>query len=688
MLSFSTIMNIKNYTKNLAWCLCTLLLLVHYGQAQEKNTRWKINNSEEIIWKVNKRLPHSDNIEMAGTRVAAIISYSIDTTGVLTLNRQVFFPQLHPFIKETDPDWFIYRAYVNRHHDDRVLPKVYLEGEEFSPGPLEQVRIDGTLNVKHSPSKSGIALRRSFAPSTNERLFAEQLVYTNTSASNVKIQIVHHTAKYEELGKEGKFTTEVRSEGPTEIVLQPGAHFKVDIRIAAKKENEEISNQTVSNVLANRKNFLKTMQESLILETPNAILNVLFYFSKIRASESIYESKLGPIHSPGGGRYYVGIWANDQAEYVSPFFPYLGYDLGNQSGLNTYRAFAKEINAAYKNIRYAFEIEGTVPPFMLDRGDAAMIAYGATQYILALGNEAIAEELWPLVKWCLEYCRRQLNEAGVVQSESDEMEGRIATGTANLSTSSLYYGALRNAADLAKSMRKPSKIQANYRRRAKQLSSAIEQYFGAEVEGLSTYRYYKGHGYLRHWICLPLVVGIYDRKEGTTTALFERLWSPNGVHVEKNSENEEISKIFWDRGTLYALRGTFLAGAVDRSVDKLTQFSQERLLGERVPYVVEAFPEGNMAHLSAESALYCRLIIEGLFGIRPVGFDSFELRPELPRNWEHMALKNIKAFGKDFSIEVKRISENKTNLKITDNVSGTVLWHKNTDLSKPIRFRF
>ena len=40
-----------------------------------------------------------------------------------------------------------------------------------------------------------------------------------------------------------------------------------------------------------------------------------------------------------------------------------------------------------------------------------------------------------------------------------------------------------------------------------------------------------------------------------------------------------------------------------------------RLLGERVPYVVEAFPEYNMRHLSVESALYARTITDGLLNI-------------------------------------------------------------------------
>mmetsp|Transcript_21144 Transcript_21144/g.52088 ORF Transcript_21144/g.52088 Transcript_21144/m.52088 type:complete len:184 (+) Transcript_21144:190-741(+) len=126
---------------------------------------------------------------------------------------------------------------------------------------------------------------------------------------------------------------------------------------------------------------------------------------------------------------------------------------------------------------------------------------------------------------------------------------------------------------------------------------------------------------------------------------------------KKNSTNAEISKTFWDRGTLYALRGTFIAGATERSLEKLQQFSRKRLLCDRVPYVVEASPEGNMAHLSAESALYCRIFTEGLFGINPTGLRSFEFTPRLPSGWGAMALRSVKAFGGCFDIEVKRAGD-------------------------------
>lgn len=153
-----------------------------------------------------------------------------------------------------------------------------------------------------------------------------------------------------------------------------------------------------------------------------------------------------------------------------------------------------------------------------------------------------------------------------------------------------------------------------YARQARKLRKDIERYFGAEVEGFRTYRYYDGNDVLRSWICIPLTVGIYDRAEGTVDALFSpRLWTDNGLLTEAGD------KTYWDRSTLYALRGVFACGETERALEYLRYYSRNRLLGEHVPYPIEAWPEGNQRHLSAESGLYCRIFTEGLFGIRPTG---------------------------------------------------------------------
>ena len=60
---------------------------------------------------------------------------------------------------------------------------------------------------------------------------------------------------------------------------------------------------------------------NLVLESPDSVINQMFSFSKIRACESIYATQGGPMHGPGGESYYAAIWANDQAEYINPYFP-------------------------------------------------------------------------------------------------------------------------------------------------------------------------------------------------------------------------------------------------------------------------------------------------------------------------------------------------------------------------------
>jgi hypothetical protein len=83
------------------------------------------------------------------------------------------------------------------------------------------------------------------------------------------------------------------------------------------------------------------------------------------------------MHGPGGESYYAAIWANDQAEYVGPFFPYLGYKTGNEASYNAYQHFARFMNKEYKPIPSSIIAEGKdIWDGAGDRGDAAMIAYG------------------------------------------------------------------------------------------------------------------------------------------------------------------------------------------------------------------------------------------------------------------------------------------------------------------------
>ena len=613
--------------------------------------RWALNAEGGITWQVRPGdAPHSDHIEMSGLQVSTVVRYGVDANGAFLLNRGMVWPLLRTIPNNT-------HASLMRKMGWNPLENV-LVGNAQLREQVQSISLDGTMTVRSlCPVRGGeVELTRVLFPSTSLPAFCEKYTLKNlgdkpvpVEASNVRSEIL--TPK--ERGVAGTYHLIQSLTGGFSRQLQPGEEVSFYVTTAGFKEGETEVVPDVEKELQARKSLIQTFWSSLVFDSPDPVINTMFAFAKIRGAESIYQTAGGLMHGPGGESYYAAIWANDQAEYINPFFPFLGYDKGNGSAFNSYKHFARFMNDAYKPIPSSIIAEGTdIWNGAGDRGDAAMIAYGAGRYALARGDRSEAEQLWPLIEWCLEYCRRQLNEQGVVASDADELENRFPAGDANLCTSSLYYDALNSAVYLGKALKKPGKQTAQYAREAKQLKKDIEAYFGATVEGFETYQYYDGNDILRSWICIPLTVGIYDRAEATIAALFSpRLWTENGLLTQAGSET------FWDRSTLYALRGVYAAGETEKATEYLKFYSAQRLLGEHVPYAIEAWPEGNQRHLSAESGLYCRIITEGMFGIRPTGFRSFTMTPRLPAEWDHISLKSIRAFGSDFDISVVRDGE-------------------------------
>lgn len=613
--------------------------------------RWALNAEGGITWQVRPGdAPHSDHIEMSGLQVSTVVRYGVDANGAFLLNRGMVWPLLRTIPNNT-------HASLMRKMGWNPLENV-LVGNAQIREQVQSISLDGTMTVRSlCPVRGGeVELTRVLFPSTSLPAFCEKYTLKNlgdkpvpVEASNVRSEIL--TPK--ERGVAGTYHLIQSLTGGFSRQLQPGEEVSFYVTTAGFKEGETEVVPDVEKELQARKSLIQTFWSNLVFDSPDPVINTMFAFAKIRGAESIYQTAGGLMHGPGGESYYAAIWANDQAEYINPFFPFLGYDKGNGSALNSYKHFARFMNDAYKPIPSSIIAEGTdIWNGAGDRGDAAMIAYGAGRYALARGDRSEAEQLWPLIEWCLEYCRRQVNEQGVVASDADELENRFPAGDANLCTSSLYYDALNSAVYLGKALNKPGKQTSQYAREAKQLKKDIEAYFGATVEDFETYQYYDGNDILRSWICIPLTVGIYDRAEATIAALFSpRLWTENGLLTQAGSET------FWDRSTLYALRGVYAAGETEKATEYLKFYSAQRLLGEHVPYAIEAWPEGNQRHLSAESGLYCRIITEGMFGIRPTGFRSFTMTPHLPAEWDHISLKSIRAFGSDFDISVVRDGE-------------------------------
>lgn len=621
------------------------VICLHTVYAQQYWQIDKGNNS--ITWRVKKGEAHHDHIEMSGKQVSVVLRYGVKEDGTFELNKSMVWPMLRTIPNNT-------HGSLMRRLDWNPLEDVMVEGRAMRE-QVKSVTLNGTLEVVsdiQAGKNRSLSLKRIYLPSVDLPSLVEIYEFTNTGSVGVdieipKIDIVSPTNP--EKGVEGSYSVLCVSEDGVSQTILPGKTVTFSASVSAHKVLPE-KRIDAARELEKRRAVVAEWMNNLVLDTPDPVINEMFAFSKIRALESIYDTKGGPMHGPGGESYYAAIWANDQAEYINPYFPYVGYQYGNASAVNSFKHFARYMNDEWKPIPSSIVAEGdSYWNGAGDRGDAAMIAYGAARYALASGNREEARELWPLIEWCLEFSRRKINEDGVVTSDADELEGRFPAGEANLCTSSLYYDALLSAAYLAEDLGKGNAVAGKYRRQAARLEKAIDRYFAAEVEGFDTYAYYKGNDVLRAWICIPLTVGINKRAAGTIDALFSpRLWTENGLLTASGD------KTFWDRSTLYALRGVFMAGEVEKAMEYMKRYSATRLLGAHVPYAVEAWPEGGQRHLSAESALYGRIVTEGMFGIRPTGLNSFSMKPQLPQEWNRMSLRKVRAFGTEFDVQVVR----------------------------------
>ena len=624
--------------------------------------RWEIRpGGRDIVWKVGRDIPHDDHIEMSGERMAFVLRWGIDPNGAFRQERSLVFPLLRTVPNDTHAS-LMYRMATD-------IPSLLgVNGLALQAERVEQVSVDGALTVRSlwgvgkmnvgsardTKPVPVVEMTRTIFPSRSLPLMCEHYVLRNVGGKPLAVYIPEFSqvvttdpAK----GVAGSYVVRGDLAGSGTFMLVPADSLAFDAVFQAYRSDEEPLRPDVAAEYAARMEFVHgCIDANLVLETPDPVIDTEFRYAKLRAAESIIETRGGYMHAPGGESYYAAVWANDQAEYVNPFFPFLGYGTGNESALNSFRHFARFMNPGYEPLPSSIIAEGDdIWNGAGDRGDAAMIACGAARYALARGSRAEAEELWPLIEWCLEYCRRKLTADGVVASDTDELEGRFPTGEANLCTSTLYYDALLSAVPLGRELGVMPAVTARYAAEAGALAKAIDAHFGGEVGGYDTYRYYDGNTLLRSWICMPLIVGLRERCEGTVRALLSpELLTDDGLLTEQGGAT------FWDRSTLYALRGIYNAGYADRATEMLHRYSQRRLLGDHVPYPIEAWPEGSQRHLSAESGLYCRIVTEGLFGIRPAGLRSFDLTPGMPSAWERMSLRRIRAFDADFDISVGR----------------------------------
>ncbi len=603
-------------------------------------SRWNIKTPKKAIeWLPKPGDLHSEDIEMAGFGVSDTVQYGINEEGFFLIHHPVF-PTLR---KQNNNTHGSYQLDIPA----ECMPAILADGVPVKE-ELRKVTLDGVLNL--DTEGAGLKITRRCFPSTELRAAYELVEITNASGKDVTLAFSTPDEVYveEKLGAMGVMITEVFHDAE-EVSLADGETYIYGVAITGRLANEEPEFDDPKTELDNRRRNVVRLTSPLQIDTGNDLLDTMFTFAKLRGGESVFDTMGGLMHSPGGYAYYAATWCNDQVEYAGPYFAYTGDDALIEASYNAYMMYTPFMSKSYAPIPSSVIAEGT--SFWNgagDRGDAAMYLYGASSFALTCGDYDMAEDLLDGIRWAAEYCNRKKNEFGVIESDSDELEGRFPSGKANLCTNTLTYQGLLNAASLEDEIG-DGELADEYRTRAAALKDAIDKYFASEIHGFDTYGYYEGCDVLRSWICMPLCVGIYDRAKGTVDAL-----SSEYLMTEDGLLTAEGCPTIWDRSTLYGLRGIFASGYTEKAAELLLHYCGQRLLGERVPYAVEAYPEGGKRHLSGESTLFCKVITEGMLAMIPTGLNSFTLKPSLPAVLDHLYLTNIHAYGAVFDVMLEK----------------------------------
>lgn len=320
-------------------------------------------------------LPHQDDVEMNGPLVAMVTSYSIEPANGVgdagSSSDAATVPRLGCLPDPDDLD-----ALASVHVDSTVYfpsmrtsrsPRGYLT-ERVAHGPLTlthlislngrrpiplggafRIRQDGLLHVDHAP-EGGVAITRTFFPSMSRPSAVEVWTVTNVSPDQMAVLRVDSTTSTLNSSPDGVagdyevYTAVPGSVGerleipPNGGVAHVGVHTTArmadnpSLRSAAAVagsgpfcDDEPVTNAGLVREMRERQAFVRSLSGGrCVLETPEPELDTAFALAKVRTGEAVFETELGLLHSPGGGKYYGGVWANDQAEYAGPFLAWLG----------------------------------------------------------------------------------------------------------------------------------------------------------------------------------------------------------------------------------------------------------------------------------------------------------------------------------------------------------------------------
>lgn len=350
--------------------------------------RWNIQKAKQSIeWIVKENDSHADDIEMAGFSVSHVIKYGADIGKFFHIHHPVF-PTLRGRPNDT-------HASYQLDIEPEFLPSALINGDKITE-KLRKVIIDGTLIFE--TEADGLKLTHQCFPSTELRAAYELVSITNLSGKSLSLSFTTPKEVFvnERMGCMGICITEVFHNAEA-IMLENGETYTYSIAITGRLANEKPEYADARAELEQRYQKIAQLVEPMQIDTGNDSLDTMFTFAKIRAGESVFRTKYGLMHSPGGYAFYAATWCNDQVEYAGPYFAYTGDRDLIEASYNAYKMYTPFMSNSYNPIPSSVIAEGVdYWNGAGDRGDAAMYLYGASCFSLTCGDK----------KWQSLCCRR------------------------------------------------------------------------------------------------------------------------------------------------------------------------------------------------------------------------------------------------------------------------------------------
>ena len=194
-----------------------------------------------------------------------------------------------------------------------------------SPPVLEQVEsIDldrGTITI-YGRYESFMVIRRLY-PSSDQAALYETVTLINDGHDAMKVELSgsETTEIYRVRGPYGINVVEkhVEWEAPENGVVEADGYAYLSICYTGRLACDSIPTIHHAEALRGRMSRVADITSPLTLSTGNDTFDTMYHFAKIRAGESIFRTRGGDVHSPGGTSYYAAVWCNDQAEYAGPW---------------------------------------------------------------------------------------------------------------------------------------------------------------------------------------------------------------------------------------------------------------------------------------------------------------------------------------------------------------------------------